>query len=287
MVVSLIISALVIGSVYGLIALGYSLIYSASGLMTFTQGELLMLGAYLGLTFYKFLGFPFIVALILTLIIMFVFGLMIERFLIRVLLNKKASPIYVVLSTIALSIVLMNMAQQIWGSLTLQFPSIFSVVTVDVLGSAIQPESFLVMIVGLISMVTMHIFMTKMKFGTSMRAAAMNPLAASCVGINVGRTTGITWAMAAALAGLAGILLGPVQCQPWYGDHDWIEGICGSSHRRLWKHVRSYPGRTDHRLLRNLYSRLYHFQLQRFYCFLPAYPGYDFHAQRNLQGKGL
>lgn len=211
MVVSLIISALVIGSVYGLIALGYSLIYSASGLMTFTQGELLMLGAYLGLTFYKFLGFPFIVALILTLIIMFVFGLMIERFLIRVLLNKKASPIYVVLSTIALSIVLMNMAQQIWGSLTLQFPSIFSVVTVDVLGSAIQPESFLVMIVGLISMVTMHIFMTKMKFGTSMRAAAMNPLAASCVGINVGRTTGITWAMAAALAGLAGILLGPVQ----------------------------------------------------------------------------
>ena len=63
----------------------------------------------------------------------------------------------------------------------------------------------------MISMVTMHIFMTKMKFGTSMRAAAMNPLAASCVGINVGRTTGITWAMAAALAGLAGILLGPVQ----------------------------------------------------------------------------
>ena len=142
MVVSLIVSALVIGSVYGLIALGYSLIYSASGLMTFTQGELLMLGAYLGLTFYKFMELPFIVALILTLIIMFVFGLIIERFLIRVLLNKKASPIYVVLSTIALSIVLMNSAQQIWGSLTLQFPSIFSVVTVDVLGSAIQPESF-------------------------------------------------------------------------------------------------------------------------------------------------
>ena len=57
-----------------------------------------------------------------TLIIMFVFGLMIERFLIRVLLNKKASPIYVVLSTIALSIVLMNMAQQIWGSLSASIP---------------------------------------------------------------------------------------------------------------------------------------------------------------------
>ena len=147
-----------------------------------------MLGAYLGLTFYKFLGFPFIVALILTPIIMFVFGLMIERFLIRVLLNKKASPIYVVLSTIAEYCPHEHGAADL-GGLTLQFPSIFSVVTVDVLGSAIQPESFLVMIVGLISMVTMHIFMTKMKFGTSMRAAAMNPLAASCVGINVGRTT--------------------------------------------------------------------------------------------------
>ena len=285
MVVSLIISALVIGSVYGLIALGYSLIYSASGLMTFTQGELLMLGAYLGLTFYKFLGFPFIVALILTLIIMFVFGLMIERFLIRVLLNKKASPIYVVLSTIALSIVLMNMAQQIWGSLTLQFPSIFSVVTVDVLGSAIQPESFLVMIVGLISMVTMH---NKDEIWNLYEGCGHESASRIMRWHKCGKDNGHNMGHGGSSGGIGRNPSGPCPgCQPWYGDHDWIEGICGSSHRRLWKHVRSYPGRTDHRLLRNLYSRLYHFQLQRFYCFLPAYPGYDFHAQRNLQGKGL
>ena len=88
MIVNLIIGSLMIGSVYGMLALGYSLIYSASGLMTFTQGQLLMLGAFLGLQFYKNMGMPFIVAFLLTVVIMFLLGLALEKFLIRLLLNK-------------------------------------------------------------------------------------------------------------------------------------------------------------------------------------------------------
>jgi branched-chain amino acid transport system permease protein len=203
--------ALVIGSVYSLIAIGYSLIYSSSGLMTFCQGELMMFGAFLGLTFYTSFKLPFVAAIIMTVVIMFIIGLLMERFLIRTILNKHAGDIYIVLATIALAIVLQNLAQHIWGAHNMPFPSIFGIESVNVLNSRIQPESFMALAVALLSMGVLHMFMTKMKFGTSMRAAAMNPLAARSVGINVGLTTGISWGVAASLAGIAGVLLGPVQ----------------------------------------------------------------------------
>lgn len=148
MVVTLIVGSLMIGSVYGMLALGYSLIYSASGLMTFTQGQLLMLGAYLGLHFYKNMGLPFVVAFLLTVVIMFVLGIVMEKTLIRVLLNKGATSIYIVLSTIGVSIILPNLAQALWGSQTLQMPSIFPVETVKIFGVNVQPESILIVVAG-------------------------------------------------------------------------------------------------------------------------------------------
>jgi len=211
MLLSLTINALVIGSVYGLIALGYSLIYSASGLMTFCQGEILMFGAFVGLTFYRYLSWPFPLALIAAMIVMFVIGMVIERLLIRPILAKNAKPIYVVLGTIALGIVLTNAAQHIWGTTAVQFPAIFGVDVLDILGTRVQPEAFMCIFVGVIAMVAIHFFMNKSTFGTSMRAAAMNPLASRSVGINVDLTTGVTWGLSSALACVAGILLGPVQ----------------------------------------------------------------------------
>lgn len=121
MVVTLIVGSLMIGSVYGMLALGYSLIYSASGLMTFTQGQLLCWEQYLGLHFTKIWGF-LVVAFLLTVVIMFVLGIVMEKTLIRVLLNKGATSIYIVLSTIGVSIILPNLAQALWGSQTLQDP---------------------------------------------------------------------------------------------------------------------------------------------------------------------
>lgn len=229
MLVSLILGSLMIGSVYGMLALGYSLIYSASGLMTFCQGQFLMLGAYLGLTFYKLAGLPFIAAFLLTVLIMFILGLAVERFLIRILLNKGATAIYIVLSTIAISIILPNFAQSVWGSTTLQMPSIFGVSTVTIFGASVQPESILVMVVGFASMLLLHLFMTRSRFGISMRAAAMDPLAASSLGINVSLTTGLTWAIAAALAGGIGALLGPVYgVSTSMGDIIGTKGFAGA-----------------------------------------------------------
>lgn len=214
MFIQLLIGSLLIGSIYGLIALGFSLIYKASGLMTFTQGEILMLGAFLGLTFYRYLEIPFFLSLLLTMIVMSATGILIERGIIRRLVVKKANAIYVVLTTIGLSIALQNLAKIIWGSQTFRFPQIFKSSFIRLGDVKVQPEALVGFIIALFLMVALHLFMKKTKFGTAMRAATQDPLAASVMGINVHLTTGITWGISSMLAAVAGLLIGPL-----YGCH--------------------------------------------------------------------
>lgn len=208
--IQLLIPGLVLGSIYGLIALGYSLIYKASGLMSFMQGDVMTLGAFLGLTFYSILKLPFIVSVLLTVALMFLLGLALEKGVIRPLLNKNVMAIYIVLATIAISYIIQNGAQAIWGSMPLYFPSVFSKLSINIAGLSIQPEYVMCLGVSLFCMVVLHFFMTKTKLGTSMRASAMDSMAAEACGIDVSLSTGITWGLSAAFAAIAGILLGPI-----------------------------------------------------------------------------
>ncbi len=206
----LVVSAFMIGSIYGLLALGYSLIYRASGLMTFVQGDLYMFGAFLGMTFYKILKLPFAVSIIMVILCMFVLGMLIEKYVIRILQHKKAPAIYIVFATIALSIILQNLAMLIWGGTIFQLPPVFNKSIWEFGNMVIVPESMLAFVIAVLLMLLLHLFMTKTKFGTSMRAAAQDPMAAKGMGIDVSWTIGVTWGLAAALAGVAGFLVGPV-----------------------------------------------------------------------------
>ena len=134
---TLLIGSISIGCIYGLVGLGYSLIYKASAQMSFAQGEILMLGGFLTLLFYKSLAMPFIVALLLATYLMFIFGLLV----IRRLVNRKADVIFVVLATIGLSYVLQNAAMLIWGSNTKRFPQIFAMSVIKIGSVNVQPES--------------------------------------------------------------------------------------------------------------------------------------------------
>ena len=104
--VQLLIGGLKLGCTYGMLALGYSLIYQASGYMNFTQANLMMFGAFIAYQLYALWHVPFAFALIVSLICMFCIGWMMERFVIRRLVNKNAKNVYVVLATIALSIII-------------------------------------------------------------------------------------------------------------------------------------------------------------------------------------
>ncbi|MDR1533810.1 MAG: branched-chain amino acid ABC transporter permease [Planctomycetota bacterium] len=216
-------TGVMLGCIYGLIALGYSLIYKASGLMSFVQGDIMTIGAFLGLTFFTFfrglfgtgeegesnVG-TFILSVLLTTAFAFLFGILLEKGTIRKLLNKNVMAIYVVLATIAISYIIQNGAQIIWGGIPLPVPSVFTVLFVQVIGVRIQPEMVLCVILSAGCMIMLHFFMTRTRMGTSLRAAAMDAKAAEACGIDVSLSTGLTWGMAAGLAAIAGILVGPI-----------------------------------------------------------------------------
>lgn len=212
MFITLLVAGLCLGAIYGLIALGYSLIYKASGLMNMAMGDLLTLGAFMGVTFARILGLPYLLSLILAMAIMFFVGLGIERGIIRVILRKtNHNATFVILATIGISYVLRNGEQFIWGTAQYNFPKIVEGVSgVTVAGKTIMIENLVCIGATAVCMIALHFFMNKTRFGTAMRAAALDPLAAKSCGINVSLTTGITWALASGIAALGGVLLGPM-----------------------------------------------------------------------------
>jgi len=210
MLLYLTVGALMIGGVYGVIALGYSLIYKASGLMSLCQGDMLMFGAFLGLTFYQYLQLPFVLALLMTMIVMFIIGVAIQRVLISELLKRGSQFAYVILCTIAISMLLQNGSMIIWGRSMYQMSSPFATKSVPIFGVNIAPESLVVLLAAVVCMLGLYFFMAKTRFGTAMRAAAMDSRAASTMGINVLLTRSVTWGLAASLAGAIGMVMGPV-----------------------------------------------------------------------------
>ena len=175
MFIQLLIGAIMLGGIYGLLGLGYGIIYKTSGLMSFAQGEILMIGAFLGYTFFKLFHLPFVVALLATMVIMFLFGFLFEKTIIRTILGRGGTPIHVVLATIGISIALQNVAAIIWTSEIQQFPPIFNVEYLEFGMVKVAPESISGIVVALGCMVLLHLFMNNTKLGTAMRAAALDP----------------------------------------------------------------------------------------------------------------
>lgn len=223
MLIKILISGLVLGSIYGLIALGYSLIYKASGLMSYMQGDMLTLGAFLGYAFYGVLKIPFAITFIIVIISMFLLGYGVEKGVINRLVKKGTLPIYTILATIAVSYIIQNSSMVIFGSTMKYFPPIIpSMPSIALFGVSVQTEAVLCIGVSILCMILFSIFIKYTPLGTSMRAAAMDPLAARACGIDVPLATGLAWGIAGGIAALAGILLGPV-----YGVYITLGAVIG------------------------------------------------------------
>jgi branched-chain amino acid transport system permease protein len=221
-ILKLIIGALMAGSIYGILGIGYSLIYKATGLMNLAQGDFLMFGAYIGLTFFAHLHLPYYIAIVFTFIIMFALGWIVQLGLITPLLEKGAQYAYIILCTAAVSMILQNSTMFIWGLKVQFFPGIFPVSSISIFGTKVMPESLLVLGISIVCAVGLFLFMTRTKFGTAMRAAAQNQKAASAMGINVPLTKGVTWGLSAGIAGVVGATVGPI-----YGVYMMLGGLIG------------------------------------------------------------
>jgi branched-chain amino acid transport system permease protein len=229
MFLPLLIGALMIGALYGLMGLACSLIYRASALMSFAQGEFLMMGAFLGLILFRDNRIPYPITLVICVITMLSAGFLMERFMIRIILNKGGRAIQIVLVTIGLSILLQNFAVIFLYSDVQMFPPILNVHYIDFGVVRIAPESIMGAAMAIVFMILLQFFMTKTKMGTAMRAAAQAPDAASVCGINVSFTKGLTWAISTMLTAMAGLMIGPVYgVQPGMGYTIGLKGFAAA-----------------------------------------------------------
>lgn len=211
MMIQLIISGLAIGSVYSLVALAHSLIWSGVRAVNFAQGEVFMAAAFVALTALLGSGrlpsLPFIPSLLLGVIAASLVGLLVYAVAIRP--TAKKGFLYALGGCIGFSTLLQSTAILIWGSNGQQFPSQLSMVPIQVGPVLIVPQDIFIMGVSLVAMVLLYIFLSKTRIGTAMRAAAQNREVAGLMGISHRLTDSLTFVVASSLAGLAGILLAP------------------------------------------------------------------------------
>ncbi len=209
-ILQLLISGVAQGCIYGLIALGFVLIYKATETVSFAQGELMMLGSFLALALLAGLGMPFWISIPATMLAMGLFGLALERTVIRPILGQPAFSI--VMLTIGISYVARGAITMIpdVGTDTRVLPVPYNDAVARVGGLVLDIEQMVVIgatavLCGVLAMLFKHT-----KIGIAMQASSQNQLAAYYMGIPVQRLNGLVWALAAAVAAIAGILLAPI-----------------------------------------------------------------------------
>lgn len=208
--VQLLISGVSQGCIYGLIALGFVLIYKATETVSFAQGELMMLGAFCGLGLMTVLGFPFWLAVPATLVAMGLFGIVLERAVVRPILGQPAFS--VVMLTIGIGYVLRGVVTMIpnIGTDTHTLPVPYKDLGLSLGGLVLNAEQAVVIAATAVLCGGLFAMFRYSKLGIAMQAASQNQLAAYYMGIPVKRLNGLVWGLAAAVASVAGLLLAPI-----------------------------------------------------------------------------
>jgi branched-chain amino acid transport system permease protein len=209
-ILQLLISGIAQGCIYGLIALGFVLIYKATETVSFAQGELMMLGAFCALALLTVLGFPFWITVPSTIAAMGLFGLLVERVVIRPILGQPAFSI--VMLTIGISYVARGVVTMIpnLGTDTHVLPVPYNDAITKAGDLVIDIEQMVVIAVTALLCLALFALFRFTKIGIAMQASSQNQLAAYYMGIPVQRLNGLVWALAAAVAAIAGILLAPI-----------------------------------------------------------------------------
>ncbi|MGD0624437.1 MAG: branched-chain amino acid ABC transporter permease [Thermodesulfobacteriota bacterium] len=205
-IINQIIWGVLVGVSYSLLAISFSLIFAAAGTINFANGEFAMLGAYFCYTIVSRLQGSILLGAFVAIFLCFLFGVIVERLAFRKL--YKLDPVLIVIATIGISTILKNLVLIIWGSFSQSFPEVIKLETIRVGSLTIVPLNMILLIVGVFVMVVFHLFMTRTRMGTAMRATAQNNKAASLMGVNTRRTISLTWALGSLIAGIGGILIG-------------------------------------------------------------------------------
>lgn len=204
----LVLNGLVIGSIYSLVALGFVIIYKATKVVNFAQGELVMFGAYICFALTVQMGLPFLVSFFMTLIFSVILGLSLERVILRPMIGEPV--ISVIMVTIGLSTVLKAVIQLFWGTQVRVYPQVLPADPVWILGLPVAPVYIAAFCLSVILFVVFSLFFKYSTMGIAMRATAFDQQAAQSMGIGVKNIFAMSWCIAAVVSSIGGIILGNI-----------------------------------------------------------------------------
>ncbi len=193
---------------YGLIALGFHVTYVVSNTVNFSQGSAMMLGAVLGYTFAVTFGWPLAFAAVMSVLLCAVFGLVIERALVRPFLDRGSNAW--LMATVAGGIVLDNAVLFTFGKEPRRFPSVLAAKPVEIFGAGVYPLQLVIPVVGLAIALALQLTFHHTRLGKALLAVVQNADAARLMGINVRLAVAASYVISTSLAGLAGLLIAPL-----------------------------------------------------------------------------
>lgn len=220
------INGLAVGSIYALVALGYTMVYGVLKLINFAHGDLFTLGAYLGLTLFVSLGIAegmspimaIAIVMVMVFILVAIFGMALERVAYRPL--RKANRLSAVVSALGASIVIQNAIMLVYGARFYVYPeSLRPSLVLDFFGLPIPIMRVVIIVMSISLMLALYLFINKTRMGTAIRAVAIDQGASRLMGINVNRVISLVFLIGPGLGGMAGVMVGM-----YYGQIDFAMG---------------------------------------------------------------
>jgi branched-chain amino acid transport system permease protein len=204
----LFVNGLVVGSIYSLVALGFVIIYKATKVVNFAQGEMVMVGAYVCFGLTVQLGLPFLVSFFMTLGFSVILGLCVERLVLRPLIGEPI--ISVIMVTVGLSTVLKSLVQMFWGTSIRVYPPILPTAPIWIAGVPVAPVYIAAFVLAALLFAIFSLFFKYSRIGVAMRATALDQQAAQSMGIGVKNIFALSWCIAAIVSSIGGIILGNI-----------------------------------------------------------------------------
>ena len=195
------------GSVYAIIALGYTMVYGIAKMLNFAHGDVIMVGAYISFCITQYLGLPAVLSVVGAMIVCTVLGIVIERLAYKPL--RSAPKLAVLITAIGVSYFLQNSALLIWGANPKSFNSAVNLGSIRLFDGQllISDEAIVTVLACVLIMVALTLFTSRTKMGKAMRAVSEDKGAAQLMGVDVNQTISVTFAIGSALAAIAGVLL--------------------------------------------------------------------------------
>ena len=205
--ISNLINGISLGSVYAIIALGYTMVYGIAKMLNFAHGDVIMVGAYISYCITTYLKLPVAASIVIAMVVCTALGILIEGMAYKPL--RRAGSLAVLITAIGVSYFLQNVALLIWGSAPKTFSSVAPFGSISLFNGSliITAESIITVIACIVIMIILTLFTKKTKMGKAMRAVSEDKDAAELMGINVNVTVSLTFAIGSALAAIAGVLL--------------------------------------------------------------------------------